>query len=423
MTGEMRSQLESFAREHHPSGPARESPRIGLRPGDRILLAGDSITEANRYSRMVETYLAACHPGLGVEFRNIGKGGETAGQFLERLEADCLAHGPDVVAICYGMNDSAYTNHNRPAAARYRDSMASILDALGQWGCRTILASPGCIGKLPPWQFVADQGGTIAGLNATLLEIRDQAASLAAERGLPFVDHFWNLLDSALEGNRRYGPGFELCGADDGVHPSWAGHAVMAHGLLAAMGFDGDLGSIEIDLASGAATATGGHAYTGIHDGTYRFTSHRQVFCAEGRDDRDWSLRAGMGLVPFDSSLNRLTLRITGTKAPACRIWWMNDKRMPEERHVFTASRLEAGINLAAEFRLNPFTPDFRRVEGLVYRKQLAESRLTWREWDPAPGLGLADGDQCEARRRELLGSIRSSVAPVSHTLRIEELS
>ena len=190
---------------------------------------------------MFETYLTACTPRLHVEVRNVAKGGETAEEFLTRIDTECLNYGPTAATVCYGMNDAGYCNHNREAAARYRAAIAAIVRRLKAAGVRVVLNSPGCVGRLPPWPFVHDLKGTLDGLNSSIMYIRDEAAAVAEAEQLPFVDQFWNLYRARLTSALRYGADYAVCGADDGVHPSWAGHLVMAHGLFQALGFDGDL--------------------------------------------------------------------------------------------------------------------------------------------------------------------------------------
>lgn len=68
------------------------------------MLIGDSITEAYRHLRMLETYLAVCLPDLGLEVYSIDKGRETAEDFLKRIEAECLAYRPTAATICRGMD-------------------------------------------------------------------------------------------------------------------------------------------------------------------------------------------------------------------------------------------------------------------------------------------------------------------------------
>ena len=55
-----------------------------LRKGDRLAIAGDSITEQKMYSRIMETYLTVCVPELEITARQYGWGGEVAPTFLRR---------------------------------------------------------------------------------------------------------------------------------------------------------------------------------------------------------------------------------------------------------------------------------------------------------------------------------------------------
>src|SRR5690348_5524797 len=61
-----------------------------LKKGDRLAICGDSITQQQRYSRMIETYLTVCVPELEITARQYGWSGEWAGGFLTRLKNDCL---------------------------------------------------------------------------------------------------------------------------------------------------------------------------------------------------------------------------------------------------------------------------------------------------------------------------------------------
>jgi lysophospholipase L1-like esterase len=404
-----------------------QRPRPPLVPfafqkGDRLLLIGDSITEAPRLARMLETYLTVCRPELEVEVRNVGKGGETAEGFLSRLDTEGLNYRPAATTVCYGMNDAGYAKHNGAAAARYRDAGAVIVKRLKAAGARVVLGSLGCISKLPPWEFVRDLGGTLDGLNASLLYIRDQAAALAAAEQLPFVDHFWNLYLACARAAGKYGADYSVCGVDDGVHPSWAGHVVMAYGFFKALGFDGNLGTLTIDLAARTAAASQGHTFVAQAEGTYTFTSHRYPYCAEGPVEKDWSIRSGMRLVPFNQEFNRLILYVKGTTVARYRVVWMNHQNMPEAWHGYPADELAQGIHLADEFQLNPFLVACRRIDGLILQEQMVEIDETWHVWEQTRTPTAAGWAEFEARREALLGAIHRALVPVTHHVRPEAL-
>jgi len=323
--------------------------------------------------------------------------------------------------VCYGMNDTGYCNHNRVAADTYNAATKTIVEKLQATGTRIILASPGCIGNAPPWPFVAEQDGTLDGLNASLMYIRDYAAAIATTNRLPFVDHFWNLYQARFVAAEKYGTDYSVCGAYDGVHPAWAGHVVMLYGYLQAMGFDGDLGTFNIDLATKTASADPGHIFNSQLEDTYSFTSSRYPFCANDLPDKDWSIRSGMTLVPFNRDLNRMMLRVSGLTAPRYRVAWMDDKRRYEEWHTYTAAELSAGVNLAEDFHHNAFSIAFNRIDDLVYQKQAIESNETWHTWE-MEGKSMTEGlIESEAQRTELLKSIKRAFVPVTHTIRIQE--
>ncbi len=91
-----------------------------LRDGQRIVFLGDSITNAGGYVQYVEAYLLARFPDQKFELINLGLPSETVTGLSEpehpfprpdaheRLERALLKTKPDVVVICYGMNDGIY---------------------------------------------------------------------------------------------------------------------------------------------------------------------------------------------------------------------------------------------------------------------------------------------------------------------------
>ena len=413
---------DSFFEKYYSISPHPNHVPFRFHQGDRLLLIGDSITETPRHAQMLETYLTVCAPELEMQVRNIGKGGETAEGFLQRIDTECLNYQPTVATVCYGMNDAGYVNNNRAAADRFYAATQIIVEKLRAAGTRMILASPGCIGNAPPWPFVSELAGTLDGLNTSLLHIRDYAAEIAQAEQLPFVDHFWNLYQARFTTFEKYGADYAVCGKYDGVHPAWAGHVVMAYGYLKAFGLEGNLGRFIIDLATKTATADSGHTFNSELEATYSFTSSRYPFCANGLPDKDWSIRSGMTLAPFNRDFNRMMLQVTGLTAPRYRIAWMDHKSRYEEWHICTAAELAAGVNLADDFHLNPFSIAFNRIADLIYQKQAIESNETWHTWE-MEGKPAAEGlAECESQRAELLKAIQRVFVPVTHNIRIEAI-
>ncbi len=85
----------------------------------------------------------------------------------------------------------------------------------------------------------------------------------------------------------------------DGIHPGWAGQAIMAYAFLSAMGLDGNLGTIDVDLVAGNAVVSGNHELKSYQDGQLTIVSSQYPYCSTGAIDDDNSLRSGFSLVPF----------------------------------------------------------------------------------------------------------------------------
>jgi hypothetical protein len=225
--------------EFQPAKAPPISKRI-LRKGDRLAICGDSITEQKMYSRVMETYLTACVPELGISVRQYGWGGETAPGFLARVTNDCLRFKPTIATTCYGMNDHEYRPFVPRIGKRYRTESEFMVEEFKANGCRVILGSPGCVGKLPWW--VTSAAGTVDDLNRNLGELRNIGIGVARRERVAFADVFQPMLITTYEGKKKYGPDYEIPGKD-GVHPGWAGQLVMAYAFLKSLGLDGEIGN------------------------------------------------------------------------------------------------------------------------------------------------------------------------------------
>jgi lysophospholipase L1-like esterase len=422
---ETQNEFEPYIYQTRPEGEAfrklnpRQAPEPGellLRPDDRLAIVGDSITEQRMYSRLIESYLTACMPHLRVSVRQFGWSGEKTDGFLKRMDNDCLRFQPTIATLCYGMNDSRYRPYDVTNGQWYEDHYRAIVRKFKQAGARVVVGSPGCSGKLATW--VTSRVGTLDEHNQHLCALRDIAIGVAQTEEVAFADVFWpmytaNIIAPGLypgDGSRPY----ELAGRD-GIHPDWAGHAIMAYAFLRGMGLDGDLGMISVDLEQHTAEGTGGHQVTSFEQGRLKIVSKRYPFCAPGPVDRADSVRSGLTLVPFDEQLNRLTLKVTGVKGLATIIWGGVSR-------TYSAAQLQAGINLAADFTDNPFCDSFARVEAAVAAKQEFETRQV-KEIFHGP-IGRSNMEQAvvetEQQRQPLSDAVRSTVQPLSHELSID---
>ena len=208
-----------------------------IRPDDVILFQGDSITDCGRsrehpgpnsgealgrgYVFFTAGNLLADHPGVPgqtLQVFNRGVSGNKVTDLADRWKSDCLDLRPTVVSILIGVNDTWHgTGKGQPAAgvpldryeATYRKLLSDTKDALP--GVRLVLCEP----------FVLRCGAVT---DAWLPEMDGRRAivkRLAAEVGAAFVG-----FQSAFDVSAKMAP--PQYWAPDGVHPSVAGHVLMA---------------------------------------------------------------------------------------------------------------------------------------------------------------------------------------------------
>jgi hypothetical protein len=392
--------------------PVRAPATTGLllQRGDRLAICGDSITEQKMYSRIIETYLTVCAPELGITVRQFGWSGERAPGFLSRMTNDVLRFRPTVATTCYGMNDHRYQPSTDAIRQEYRKSSEAIIRSFKAHGVRVVHGAPGTVGKMPHW--VTEATGTVNDLNLGLLELRNIGVSLALQEQVGFADVFVPMLVGGFQAQREYGTEFMVAGKD-GVHPDWAGQLVMAYAFLKALGLDGDIGTVTLDLEAGVAQASDGHRVLSASARQVELESARYPFCAEGPSDRDSSIRAGMELVPFNQELNRFILKVSHPSAEHYRVTWGDQTR------VYDSAALVKGVNLATDFPTNPFSAAFRRVDEAVARKQAYETRQI-KDLIHGPE-GAVDMETIvrltESVRQPLADQIRREQTPVRHTV------
>ncbi len=400
-----------FATYKPLKAPATEG--VLLKTGDRVAVCGDSITEQKMYSRIMETYLTVCVPQLQVTVRQFGWSGEKAPGFLARMENDVLRFAPTVATTCYGMNDHNYQPYQEQYGRLYLDTSRAVVRLFKQHGVRVIQGSPGTVGKMPAWVKRAD--GTVEDLNHSLAEFRNLGVRLASEEQVAFADVFCPMLVGGFEAKQHCGQDYMISGKD-GVHPGWAGHLVMAYAFLKAMGLDGQIGTITLDMTAGKATASEGHRLLATEAGRIEVESSRYPFCATGPANEDSSIRSGMTLVPFNSELNRFLLVVRNAPPGRYTVTW------GEASKTYTAQELAKGVNLAADFETNPLSEAFKRVDEAVAKKQAYETRQI-KDLFHGPE-GHADmtmtATLTEKVRAPLAVAINAALVPVRHTIAVK---
>jgi lysophospholipase L1-like esterase len=395
-----------------------------LQAGDHVAICGDSITEQRRYSVFMEDYFLMCQPVAGLSATQFGWSGEKAGGFLARLDSDVLPFKPTVATTCYGMNDGTYAAMTPAIGDIYRRDMTASVEKLKAGGVRAIVVgSPGCVDAAAFFK-----GGTTAEVyNKTLDALRGIAQEVAQKEGVGFADVFTPMMEVNAKAKAAYGEKYQLV-AGGGVHPNNNGHIVMAYALLKGLGCDGAIGTITVDLAADTAEGTPGQKIVSCKKGTVTVESTRYPFCFQGDPNTgDQNEACVLKFFPFNDDLNRYLLVVKELKGAKAKVTW---GAVTKE---FATADLAKGINLAAEFLVNPFSQQFARVNAAVLAQQVFETPLVKTYMHTVPSFKtMMPGDAADldkvsadgmAQAKKLGDAAAALVVPVQHTITIEEES
>jgi len=343
--------------------PIKAAGAEALQSGDLVAICGDSITEQKLYSVFIEDYLLMCQPAPKLQAFQAGWGGETVAGFLLRMETDVLAFKPTVATLCYGMNDGRYQGKFGPlvpaAAEAYRKGLESILQGFKNNGVRfVVVGGPGAVDG----DAFQQPGATGEVYNETLAGISAVAKEVAEKNGLPYANVHDPMMEAIAKAKAKYGATYLV--ARDGVHPSASGQLVMAYAFLKALGCTGDIGTITMDFRSGKTEATAGHQVLAAKEGSADIESSRYPFCFSG-EPKDPTGTLGMTeFVPFNQELNRFMFVLKNGPAGTVKVTW------GDQTKEFASADLAKGINLAAEFPVNPFSKPFATVETAIRSQQ-----------------------------------------------------
>jgi hypothetical protein len=341
-----------------------------LKNGDVLAICGDSITEQKEYSVFIESYLLAAKPASDLRVVQMGWMGETAPLFLARIGSDVLPFHPTVATLFYGMYDGRYSAMTPQTGQVFGDALKASIEALKTGGVRSVIVgSPGAVDSAT---YPKRPTGDSTTYNQTLAALTDVAHSIATQSNSPFVDVHSLMMDEMAKAKAKYGMRFAF-GGPEGIRPGRAGNLVIAYAFLKALGCDGDLGTITLDLAGGHNQATSGQRILVAENGAVQIESRRIPFCFFG-DSSATSERSMVDLLPFNQQLNRLTLKVINAGPGRLRVTWGGQGG--DQSKEYSSEELSNGINLPAEFPDGPFNDAFDRIEKAVQAQQEYETPL-----------------------------------------------
>ncbi|MFT4156033.1 SGNH/GDSL hydrolase family protein [Parafilimonas sp.] len=219
--------------------PAQKTPAPFVN-GDRVVFAGNSITEAGFYETYIWLYYITHFPERKITVFNGGTGGDVVRQIYLRMDSDLLAKKPTVLSVSFGMNDSRYFEY-----WMHKDKTDSVrkdaIDTSYKWFEKMrdkVNAYPGIkkimMASSPYDETVKNGKDPFWGKFKTMEGIVAFQKEAAIKNNWPYVDLFYPMTGINLKGQQT-DTAFTITGPDR-IHPGNAGHLVMAYLFLKAQG-------------------------------------------------------------------------------------------------------------------------------------------------------------------------------------------
>ena len=202
---------------------------------DTVLFQGDSITDANRrrgrkgpndpaalghgYVFHAAAELMRRYPGLDLQVYDRGISGDKVHQLADRWQRDCIDLKPDVLSILVGVNDYAHAffhGYGGTLADYQRDYDILLERTRARFpDVKLILGEP----------FLLEAGDITDSHVEGLTAYRDAARALTDKYSAIWVPYQQAFNDALNDAPSEYW-------APDGVHPTLAGHMLMARTWL-----------------------------------------------------------------------------------------------------------------------------------------------------------------------------------------------
>jgi len=208
---------------------------------DRIIFAGDSVTDMGRvfphgegydgslgggFVALFDNFLYACYPELDLRITNAGTGGNTSRDLVARFQADVADRAPDWVMICIGIND-VWRKFDMPAFPEaavgiedYRKNLEQMINMINGKVKGFFILSPYIMEPCKDDIMRKDMD-----------EYVEVCRDLAEKYSVPFID-FQAMFDRFF----RYH--HSSMTSRDRIHPNKLGNMLMAKEVLKHCGFD-----------------------------------------------------------------------------------------------------------------------------------------------------------------------------------------
>ena len=391
---------------------------FSLRDGDTVVFYGDSITAQRLYTRFVEDFVLTRYPELKIRFVNAGVPGDTvsggyAGTMAERVRRDVAPFHPTVITVMLGMNDGGWGYDAEKSEVNFSQGYVALIAALRKASpdARIVLIRP------TPYDEIT-HGTEFPGYAKTIDKLAGDVSRIAAQRKdagdarIELVDFHAPLVD-ALQRAKQNFPRLAPLIVPDRIHPSEAGHWIMAENLMAAWHVNPMVDAVEIDAAKPAPIRQERASVTNLE---------------KTPAGLKWTETDGSLPLPLDfnnamtpvllgisdlASLDRQMLQVDGLEAGRLQLL-IDGKPIGD----FSSDELKKGVNLA--LMKTPMNEQARGIDGDEEERSALDRAGFILNADVKPGAGSAAAEARLAQAEdELAGSARADAQPKAHSFEL----
>lgn len=214
---------------------------LAIKPGQKLLMIGDSVTDCERarpigeglfgaigkgYVQNVDSLLSTAYPSHHIRVVNVGSSGHTVVDLKQRWQTDVIDQKPDWVSIMIGIND-VWRQFDLPRQTEIHvlpDIYASTLDQLVRQ------TKPKVAGMVLMTPFYIEPNPADA-MRERMDEYGELVRQVATKHKVRFVD-------TQAAFNRLLEHTHSTAIAWDRVHPNHVGHQALARAFLESVGFE-----------------------------------------------------------------------------------------------------------------------------------------------------------------------------------------
>ncbi len=370
--------------------------------GERVVFAGNSITEAGFYENYIWLYYITHFPDRKIEVINGGVGGDVAKQIYTRIDGDILAKKPDVLIVTFGMNDSRYFEYNthKDKIDSVRKSAVDTSYASFQLIEKRLNALPNLkkimMTSSPYDETMKNEKNYFPGKSKTMEEIISFQKDAAIKNNWPYVDLFHPM--TAMEQAKQKDDSTYTLTGPDRIHPGNAGHFVMAYLFLKAQQLANQpIANISIDATKNKVVQAGNCTLTNLSakNKTLSFTYlAKSLPFPIDTTARIWGnpqkQSEALDVIPFVKEFDQEMLVVKGLKGNKYSLMIDSNEVMQ-----CTAQQLNEGINLATLTG----TPQYKQAKAIMdlqlKRKELEDKMRAyfWINYDYLYGKGMLFND------------------------------